>query len=746
MGSQDELKLIITAQDKTQQAILSTSNGLKYLEGSVTKLSIQVAALGTAWSQVMVVVQKAMHYIDLGAQAIKAEEAYGAMADSAEVNTERLTAAMKKAADGFVDDSHLMQKAAFAMAQDIDPEKIPELFEAARVASRKTGQDVTTSIDGMIQAISTGMPRSLRQMGMITKEQMGLLNQAMAAGVEDVNLLDLVLANAAVDTAKLGASANNAAKDIARFKVQVEEAKEALGKGLIVVLQKLMGVFQGVAGFALSLAMNIFRVLQGISELAGMSDKAKYWAEQAAAAEGASNELYKRSIENMYGTQSASDKRTKEQKDKDIADAEARQKALLDDLKKRVAAAKGADKVKKLREEWEAIERSMDADIAGAGLEELEKKLIAIEKRAEDLRSKEAVKKTPGGEAKVGLWAATMEEEATSEQAKKDFEEWLKTQQDIEKYTKDQASRLKAIREGEINDRIAALDLAEKEGTFHRDTIEERIRLEKEFLALQENSLKQIDKLKDPTGWLAQQKAIQDTQSKIAGLQGEMRPVFTSLNRYADEATDVWKNVGNAVTKVFKGMEDALTDFVVDGKLNFTDFANSIIKDLVRIAIQQQITGPLASGMSGLLGGGSGGATASIFDLFSWAGPGSGFHQGGAVGGPPSFYRLVPTAALTDLIPRRHGGGLADNERLVINKVNERYITEEQNDWLTGVARAMSGGGRAGGDENHVHVHMPIYAMDSQSVSQQLAKHKAEIVGMVNQAFNKIGKRGPLGS
>lgn len=761
MGSQEELKLIISAQDKTQQAILSTSNGLKYLEGTITKLSIQFSAFTTAWNQGMAIVQKAMQYIDLGAQAIRAEEAYAAMADAADVNAERLTASMKKAADGFVDDSHLMQKAAFAMAQDIVPEKIPQLFEAARVFSRKTGQDVTSSIDGMIQGISTNMPRSLRQMGMITKEQMTILNQAMAAGIDEVNLLDLVLANAAVDSAKFGTSANNAAKDVARFKVQCEELKEEAGKLLIAVLQRLIGLFQSLAASVLgaAAAYHSFRAAMLESDLEKeqslgwpygdkdrISDLKRKLEEQkrfAKEAREAALGLAAKSYDNVWGGD-YTDTRTKEQKEKDIAAAEARRAALDEDLKKRIAAAKGKEKAAKLREEWESLNRQMEADIAGAGLEEFEKKLIAIEKKAEELRAKEAVKKAPGGAAKVGLWAATMEEEAASEQAKKDFETWFKTQNDIEKVTKEFASRRKAIREGEINDRLAALDMAEKEGTFHRDTLEERIRLTQELVVVQREYLDTIDKEKDPASWYAQVNAINQTRLKLLELKAEQRPVFEGLRRYADEATDVWKNVGNTVRKVFDGMTDALTDFVVDGKFKFADFANSVIRDLVRIAIQQQITGPLASNAGSFFGDLFGSNSLTTVEQVNALG--GGFHLGGNVGGPAAFYRLVPAAALLDALPRRHGGGLATDERLVINKVNERYISEEQNEWLTGVARAMSVGGKSGGDENHVHVHMTINAMDSQSVSQQLAKHKAEIVGMVNQAFNKIGKRGPLGS
>lgn len=213
----NKIQIIIEAKDATQQAIRSTGDGLKYLEGTVTKLSVQFSAMSFAWNQAMAIVRKGMEYIDLGAKSLKAEESFEAMADSAEINAGRLRAAMKKAADGMVDDSGLMQRAAFAIGQDIDPNKIPQLLEAARLAARKTGRDVGDAIDGMIQGIATNMPRSLRQMGAISKDQMNLLNKAAAEGVTEINLLDLVLANAAVDAAKLGPAANNTAKDIARL-------------------------------------------------------------------------------------------------------------------------------------------------------------------------------------------------------------------------------------------------------------------------------------------------------------------------------------------------------------------------------------------------------------------------------------------------------------------------------------------------------------------------------------------------
>jgi lambda family phage tail tape measure protein len=157
-----------------------------------------------------------------------------------------------------------------------------------------------------------------------------------------------------------------------------------------------------------------------------------------------------------------------------------------------------------------------------------------------------------------------------------------------------------AIRESDINERLYALDLAEKEGRFHHDTLKERIQLLEELKNSQEDYLKTLDKSKDPASWYAQADAIKKTQGELLGVKKELKPVFASLHQYSEEAANVWKNIGDAATNTMKGMEDALVDFVKTGKLSFKNLADSIIEDLIRITIQKTITGPLAAYMSSM--------------------------------------------------------------------------------------------------------------------------------------------------
>jgi len=80
------------------------------------------------------------------------------------------------------------------------------------------------------------------------------------------------------------------------------------------------------------------------------------------------------------------------------------------------------------------------------------------------------------------------------------------------------------------------------------------------------------------------------------------------LSNYSDDARNVFQSVSNLATQSFQGMENAIVEFARTGKLSSSDLADSIIRDMIRIAAQQYITGPLASLFGGLLGGASSGS------------------------------------------------------------------------------------------------------------------------------------------
>ena len=103
------------------------------------------------------------------------------------------------------------------------------------------------------------------------------------------------------------------------------------------------------------------------------------------------------------------------------------------------------------------------------------------------------------------------------------------------------------------------------------------------------------------------------------------------LQGFSNSIKTVGESMADVVIKGVKGMEDALVDFVMTGKLNFKNLANSIISDMARIAIQQSITKPLA-GFLGSFGGGS-----AKGNVFNQQGLVEAYAKGGVVNKPTYF-------------------------------------------------------------------------------------------------------------
>ncbi len=150
-----------------------------------------------------------------------------------------------------------------------------------------------------------------------------------------------------------------------------------------------------------------------------------------------------------------------------------------------------------------------------------------------------------------------------------------------------------------------------------------------------------------------------------------------ALRDYSDAATDTGAQVEDAMGNAFRGMEDALVEFVQTGKLSFSGLVDSIIADLARIAIQQSITGPLANALFGGLGGFNlfgGGTTGAPSPGLPGFGTG---HSGGIAGSLTRRRFGVPPSVFAGA-PRLHFGGLASDEVPTILRRGEGVFTPEQ--------------------------------------------------------------------
>ena len=81
-----------------------------------------------------------------------------------------------------------------------------------------------------------------------------------------------------------------------------------------------------------------------------------------------------------------------------------------------------------------------------------------------------------------------------------------------------------------------------------------------------------------------------ETGDKQKSVLGGMKD---ALEEYRKKASDVAGQVKNAMGNALQGMEDALVNFVMTGKLAFSDLARSILADITRIVIRSAIISPL---------------------------------------------------------------------------------------------------------------------------------------------------------
>lgn len=162
-----------------------------------------------------------------------------------------------------------------------------------------------------------------------------------------------------------------------------------------------------------------------------------------------------------------------------------------------------------------------------------------------------------------------------------------------------------------------------------------------------------------------------------------MRGVSDAVKEYQLSISKMGENTKNVMTNAFRGMEDALVNFVKTGKLDFKSLADSIISDMIRMQIQQSVTGPLSgilgTAISGLFGGGaSAGTTMSQAEYATI----SGFATGGV---------MTPGGELP--LHAYSSGGIANTPQLAIfgeGRMNEAYVPLP--DGRT-IPVTMSGGG-----------------------------------------------------
>jgi tape measure domain-containing protein len=89
------------------------------------------------------------------------------------------------------------------------------------------------------------------------------------------------------------------------------------------------------------------------------------------------------------------------------------------------------------------------------------------------------------------------------------------------------------------------------------------------------------------------EEGIENEDKKLVKSMSTFDSLKAGMQSYVQSISDMNKQIQDATMKAFKGMEDALVNFVMTGKLNFADLTRSILADITRIIIRQSIITPL---------------------------------------------------------------------------------------------------------------------------------------------------------
>lgn len=153
------------------------------------------------------------------------------------------------------------------------------------------------------------------------------------------------------------------------------------------------------------------------------------------------------------------------------------------------------------------------------------------------------------------------------------------------------------------------------------------------LITLRDNAMKELEK--DPTQGANIDYFNKRIQKLVAsGNRALIEETGTATQKLAVGYEDVAGQIETAWSNAFSGMTDTITDFIMDGKASFSDFARSIVKDIASIIVKSQITAPLMNMMG--MGGNGAGNTGNIagamlnqgVSLVSSGGPGVNVNNG----------------------------------------------------------------------------------------------------------------------
>jgi hypothetical protein len=584
--ARSDAKIIISAEDKTKQAFASVNKSL----GSIATLSgAAVLAAGGALAAI------AKSTADFNDQIIKSAQAVGTSSEElsglaygaklAGVEFDQLTTGLGKLAKTSEDYKDGLSTAVDAFNKiDLDPSKFADttqLFEAV-------AEQLSKLPDG---AEKTAIAMAL--LGRSGAKLIPLMNggaEAIQAAKDEAEQFGLIVST---DVAKQSEQFND---NLTRMESAAQGLKLSIGNAAIPALVDitnamvlatkesglLYGAWIGLGG----LAENIF----GLDFASKQKDKIKEITAEISALQFQINR----------GTVRAGIPFTDEQfqeKLKQLRDLALEKSKLEQSIAPRPltttppagggdGGGNGGNTV--------TTETEKQAKAVAKLVAEFEKAVAPTMSQSEALQQQLNIFKGLQPEVQSYLQGLQKQVEAT-ELATKAQEEWNELA-DLQKSSDDEAlSRLEELSAAEI-ERVAAMEAQAKTVRELYDPTLKLLDLQAEYQQLLYEGLITQEEYDN---------ALKKSQESISDL--------------ADEGANDFKDLQREIEGFSRNAADALTDFLTDGEADFSDFVDSVLNDLARLAIKRNITDPLFKGLEDIFTGGDsggGGFFESIFGGF----------------------------------------------------------------------------------------------------------------------------------
>jgi lambda family phage tail tape measure protein len=131
-----------------------------------------------------------------------------------------------------------------------------------------------------------------------------------------------------------------------------------------------------------------------------------------------------------------------------------------------------------------------------------------------------------------------------------------------------------------------------------------------------------------------------------------------AFDKFKEDANDAGKQAADSFSTFTSGMEDAFVQFVQTGKLSFKSLANSIIADLVRIAVRRAIVAAIGGPLGSLFGMANGGPVQGATPIIVG-------ERGPELFVPQSAGKIISNSALKG--SGQNGGGSSAPQQTVVN-------------------------------------------------------------------------------